>query len=43
MEGDVQTLTSLRICLIKAVYAVHTLQLKSAQQAWCDVALDIKS
>ena len=28
IEGDLQTLTSLRICLRKALHAVHALQIK---------------
>ena len=37
MEGDLQTQTSLRICLNKTPHAVHTLQVKPAQLAWCGV------
>ena len=37
MEGDLQTVTSLRICRSKALRAVHTLQLNPAQLVWCGV------
>ena len=43
MEGGLQTLTSLRICLSKTLHAVHVLQLKAAQLVWSDVVLDMKS
>ena len=41
VEGDVQTLTSLRMCLSKALHAVYTLQLRSAQLAWCGVVCGV--
>ena len=43
VEGDLQTLTSLRMCLSKALHAVHTLKLKPAQLVWCAVVEDMKS